>query len=150
MRDKVIAKIVPADAEKCERNETIMETGVKGCAECVVDDSMTAKTVGSGALNVLATPVMLALMEKAAWSSVQPFLEDGESTVGTSLSVAHEAPTPTGMRIRCESELVSIDGRRLTFHVAAFDEAGVIGRGTHERAVIWSDKFQRKADGKMA
>lgn len=106
-----------------------------------------AKTMGSGTLDVFATPAMIALMEKTAWTSVAPYLEAGEGTVGIHLDISHDAPTPLGMTITCESELVEIDGRKLVFSVSAKDEKGtVIGRGTHERFVILEEKFQEKAN----
>lgn len=126
-----------------------METGIKGYAETTVAEAISAKTMGSGALDVLATPAMIALMEKAAWTSVQPFLEDGEGTVGTLMNITHDAPTPLGMKVWCESELTEIDGRKLKFTVTAFDEKGCIGKGTHERFIIKSEKFQTKANEKL-
>lgn len=126
-----------------------METGIKGYAEVTVDETISAKAMGSGALDVLATPAMIALMEKAAWTSVQPFLEDGEGTVGTLMNITHDAPTPLGMKVWCESELVEVDGRKLKFTVTAFDEKGCIGKGNHERFIIKSDKFQKKANEKL-
>lgn len=126
-----------------------METGIKGYAELTVNEANSAKTMGSGALDVLATPAMIALMEKAAWTSVQPFLADGEGTVGTLMNITHDAPTPLGMKVHCESELIEADGRKLKFTVAAFDGKGCIGKGTHERFIIKSEKFQAKANEKL-
>ena len=126
-----------------------METGIKGYAESTVSESNSAKTMGSGALDVLATPAMIALMEKAAWTSVQPYLEKGEGTVGTLMNITHDAPTPLGMKVHCESELTAVEGRKLKFTVTAFDEKGCIGKGTHERFVIKSEKFQKKANEKL-
>ena len=108
----------------------------------------TAKTVGSGLLEVFATPAMIALMEKTASDSVAPYLEEGEGTVGVRLDVVHTAATPIGMTVRCESELVQIDRKRLVFSVVAFDDAGEIGRGTHERFIINNEKFLSKTYAK--
>lgn len=127
-----------------------MEIGIKGLAETVVDHSNTAKFAGSGELEVFATPFMIALMEQAAYSSVAPFLEEGQGTVGTRLNVSHDAATPVGMKVRAESELCELDGRRLVFTVRAYDECGLIGQGTHERFIIKNDKFLAKCNAKKA
>ena len=108
----------------------------------------SAKTMGSGTLDVFATPAMIALMEKTAWKSVAPYLEEGCGTVGTLLNVTHDAPTPLGMKVWCESELTEIDGRRLVFSVAAFDETGKIGGGSHERFIVPNEKYHYKKLGK--
>ena len=126
----------------------MIKAGIKGSQETTVTEANTALAVGSGTLQVFATPAMIALMEKTAWESVAAFLEDGEGTVGTQLNVAHLSATPLGMTIRCESELIEVDGRKLTFKVAAYDETGLIGEGTHERFIVKNEKFQSKADSK--
>lgn len=123
-----------------------METGIKGEVVFTVDASGSAREMGSGALDVLATPKMIAMLEKAAWESVQPFLEEGFGTVGTLMNVTHEAATPFGMKVTCTSELVAIDGKKLTFCVEAFDEKGRIGGGQHERFIVNNDRFQSKTD----
>ncbi len=125
-----------------------METGTKGKMEKVVTPELTAAAVGSGALQVFATPAMIALIEETAWRSVQPQLEEGQGTVGTSLNVRHIAPTPVGMKVTCETTLTVVDGRRLCFDVKVFDERGEIGNGEHERFIITNDKFQAKANAK--
>lgn len=118
--------------------------GIKGFAEREVTKDITALTVGSGGLDVLATAMMIALIEKAARESVQPYLDSGLGTVGTQVNVSHISATPVGMKFRAESELISIDGRKLTFSVAAYDEKCKIGEGTHERFIINDDKFMSK------
>lgn len=125
-----------------------METGIKGQVVFTVDEEGSAKAMGSGALLVLATPKMIAMLEKAAWESVQPFLEEGCGTVGTLMNVTHEAATPLGMQVTCESELIAAEGKKLTFKVQAFDEAGRIGGGLHERFIVQNDRFQEKANRK--
>lgn len=125
-----------------------LDTGIKGKESTIVNESNTAKTVGSGTLDVFATPAMIALMEETAWKSVAGYLEEGCGTVGISLNVTHDAPTPLGMEVTCESELVKVDGRKLTFELKAYDEKGTIGKGTHERFIVNDVKFQEKADGK--
>ncbi len=102
------------------------------------------------ALEVTATPALAALVEKACWQSVAPELDPGCGTVGTKLELAHNAPTPVGMMVRCESELTAVDGRKLTFSAVMYDDAGEVGRATHERFIIQNEKFQKKADAKKA
>lgn len=114
----------------------------------MVSEANSAKTMGSGTLDVFATPAMIALMELTAWKSVAEHLDEGCGSVGTLLNVTHDAPTPLGMKVWCESELVEVDGRRLVFQVEAFDEKGKIGGGRHERFVIQNEKFQAKANKK--
>ena len=104
--------------------------------------------MGSGELNVFATPALAALVEKACWQSVAPELDPGCGTVGTKLELAHNAPTPVGMMVRCESELTAVDGRKLTFSAVMYDDAGEVGRATHERFIIQNEKFQAKANKK--
>ncbi|MCQ2147521.1 MAG: thioesterase family protein [Bacteroidales bacterium] len=125
-----------------------MHTGIKGHTETIVTDEQTALHVGSGSVSVFATPMMIALIEKTASSSVEPFLEEGQSTVGTLVNVSHVSATPVGMKVWCDCELVEIDRRRLVFKVSAFDESGLIGEGVHERFIIDKEKFQAKAEAK--
>ena len=127
----------------------MLTTGIKGKQELVVTKENTAKAMGSGTLEVFATPAMIALMEKTAYESVAPELEEGSGTVGTALNVKHVGASPVGMKITCESELVKVDGRALTFSVKAYDEKGLIGEGEHERFIIYNEKFQAKADAKL-
>ena len=127
-----------------------ISVGLKGRAETVVAEGNTAAAVGSGLLPVFATPQMIALMEGAAVNAVQACLEEDQGTVGTHLDVSHDAATPIGMKVWAEAELSAVDGRKLTFAVAAYDEAGPIGRGTHERFIITPSKFMAKAKGKLA
>ena len=104
-----------------------MKTGIKGFQKEFVTEEKTALAMGSGELAVYATPAMIALMEKAAFSSVAAELDEGQGTVGTLINVSHVSATPCGMEVRCESELIDVDGRRLVFSVKAYDEAGLIG-----------------------
>lgn len=123
----------------------MLTIGIKGSADLLVTERLTAKEVGSGTVAVLATPMMIALMEKTCLLSVRPFLDEGQDTVGTQVHVSHTAATPVGMRVYCDSELIEIDRRRLVFRVTARDAAGVVGEGTHERFVIDTERFQAKA-----
>lgn len=109
---------------------------------------MSAARVGSGLVDVFATPMMVALIEQTCYESVLPYLDEGQGTVGTLVNVAHTAATPIGMRVWCESELVEVDRRRLVFKVKAFDECGPIGEGTHERFIIDTAKFFEKVKAK--
>lgn len=127
----------------------MLEAGIKGKAESVVVKENTAKAMGSGELDVYATPAMIALMEETAYKSVSAELEEGMGSVGTLMNVKHVAASPVGMKITCQTELVQVDGRRLVFQVEAFDEKGLIGEGVHERFIIQNEKFQAKADSKL-
>ena len=126
-----------------------METGIIGKEELIVNEMNTAEALGSGSLAVFATPAMIALMEKTARLSVAPFLEDGQSTVGTLVNVKHLSASPMGMKITCRTELKEIDRRRLVFHVECSDEAGIIGEGEHERFIIDEAKFMAKTEAKL-
>ena len=125
-----------------------LETGIRGEQSVPVTAENTAKTMGSGTLDVFATPALVALAEKTCWMSVAPALAEGDGTVGTKLELEHTAPTPVGMTVTCESELVAVEGRKLTFKVSLHDEKGPVGGGTHERFVIHNDKFAAKAEAK--
>lgn len=123
--------------------------GLKGRAEELVTQERTAAAACSGALPVYGTPFMTALMEKAAWTSIAPYLEAGESTVGTKLDIAHLSATPVGMKVWAESEVTEVDGRRIVLTVTAYDEKGKIGEGSHERFVVVDDRFLAKTAKKL-
>lgn len=127
----------------------MVSAGIKGKKEGLVQEENTAKAVGSGTLRVFATPSMLALMEAAASESVAPYLEAGCGTVGTRLDVRHLSATPVGMKVSAESEVVEVEGKRIVFRVAAYDECGLIGEGLHERVIITEKRFTEKAYGKL-
>ncbi len=126
----------------------MITTGIKGRREQTVTAEMSAARVGSGLVDVFATPMMIALIEQTCNDSVLPHLEAGQGTVGTLVNVTHTSATPIGMRVWCESELVEVDRRRLVFRVKAYDECGPIGEGTHERFVIDTAKFFEKVKSK--
>ena len=135
----------------------MLEAGIKGTKEIMVTYQNTAKPMCSGTLDwallVMVGPLlaaMIALMENTAYESVAAELEEGSGTVGTALNVKHVAATPIGMKVTCETELIKVDGRALTFSVKAFDEKGLIGEGEHERFIVFNEKFQAKADAKLA
>ena len=122
--------------------------GLKGRAETQVTQANTATAACSGALPVFGTPFLCALMEEAAWKSIAPHLEPGQSTVGTRLEITHDAATPVGSAVRAEAEVTAVDRRRITFAVRAFDAAGPIGQGVHERFVVRSEPFLAKAEAR--
>ena len=129
----------------------MLEAGIKNTIDMIVTDEKTAKAVGSGGLEVFATPALIALAEKTAYESVVPYLEEGQGTVGTNIDIKHIAATPVGMRVVCETELMEFDAsnpRRLLFSVNVYDEVEKIAEGTHERFIINNDKFMGKAGGK--
>lgn len=125
-----------------------MNPGIKGHQEQIVTPELTAAHVGSGLAPVFATPMMIALMENTCANSVAPELDAAESTVGTLINITHDAATPVGMKVWCDSELVEVDRRCLVFEVKAFDNAGLIGQGRHERFIINSEKFLAKVNSK--
>ena len=126
-----------------------LRTGLAGRVEIVVADAHTAPHVGSGRVHVLATPVMVNLMEAAALKAVEGMLPAGHQTVGTHLDVTHTAATPVGMRVRACAELVKVDKRTLTFSVYAEDEKERIGAGVHERIIINLERFDQRMQDKL-
>ena len=125
-----------------------LKTGIKNRTEMMVTKEMTADAWGSGGLPVFATPAMIAMMENTAWASVEPYMEEGKTTVGTRIDVSHLSASPVGAHITCESELIEVDRRRLVFKVKASDDAGPIGEGTHERFIIDTGKFMVHTEAK--
>lgn len=120
---------------------------VKSEAITVVNSTNTAVAAGSGSLPVFATPMMIALMEEATCNAVAPLLEEGETTVGTKISVTHDKASATGATVTAFASLDAVDGRRLVFSVSAKDDKGdVIGKGTIERFVVRSDKFMKRVN----
>lgn len=122
----------------------MVSAGQTATATVIVTESNIAKTMKSGSLEVFATPAMCALMEEAALAAVQPYLEEGEGTVGIALSITHEAPTPLGATVTAKATVSAVEGRKITFNIEASDGVGIIGRGTHERFVINNEKFMAK------
>ncbi|MFI3325411.1 MAG: thioesterase family protein [Clostridia bacterium] len=127
----------------------MLNIGLKGKSSTIVCENNTAKTMGSGELDVFATPAMIALMEQAAAKSVKEFLDETQSTVGTLMNVKHLSASPVGANITAESEIIEIDRKRLVFCVKAFDNGGVIGEGIHERFIIDAEKFMSKTLAKI-
>ena len=125
-----------------------METGIKGKKERVVPYEQTAEYISSGLLPVYATPCMIQFMEETSRVSVEPYLAEGQSTVGTSVNIKHLASTFVGCKVTCESELVEIDRRRLVFNVKVYDDKELLGEGVHERFIIDNAKFIARLDVK--
>lgn len=125
--------------------------GLAGRAELVVGTNDTAPRVGSGRVPVLATPVMISVIEAAALDAVEHLLADGKQSLGTHLDVSHLAATPVGMRLTASAELVAVEGRQLIFRVRAEDEADLVSEGTHSRVVVdvarFDARLRRKAAG---
>ncbi|MEA3021201.1 MAG: fluoroacetyl-CoA thioesterase [Alphaproteobacteria bacterium] len=126
-----------------------LPVGRQGTAELVVDDAHTAPRVGSGRVRVLATPVMINLMEAAALDAVEALLPAGHQSLGIKLDVSHHAATPVGMRIVATARLTGVEGRRLRFEVEARDEKETIGGGTHERVVVNVERFDERVQKKL-
>ena len=126
----------------------MLSVGIKGNLERTVTEDLTAEALGSGLLPVFATPAAVALAEETAWRSVAGELEEGQGTVGTLMELAHMAATPLGMKVRCETELVEVDRRKLVFTVKIYDEKEKVADGRHERFIIDNAKFLSKAESK--
>ena len=122
--------------------------GLKGTVKETVNENNTAEKVGSGSLPVFATPMMVALMEKAACKALENNLDEGSTTVGTKVDVEHVAATPVGMEVTVTATVTAVDGRKISFSVEAFDEAGLIGKGAHDRFVVGAEKFIAKTYAK--
>ena len=121
-----------------------IKIGTIGTAETIVTKENTAVAVGSGSLPVFSTPMMTALMEKAAYNAIAEFLENDETTVGTMLNITHDRATPEGIAIKATATVTEINGREIVFDVIAEDKSGNIGKGTHKRFVVYAEKFMSK------
>ena len=127
-----------------------MNIGDKFTVKITVGECDTAKALGSGTLLVLATPRMIALMEECAYKCIGESLETGSTSVGTLMNVKHLSATPVGMEVSATAEVTEIDGRRVAFKVEAYDEAGMIGEGVHERFIVFEEKFVSKTYAKLS
>ena len=123
--------------------------GLKGSAAIVVGEEHTAPRIGSGRVHVLATPVMINVMEAAALAAVEHLLPPGHQSLGTHLNVGHYAATPVGMRLRGTAEVTKIDGRNIEFRVEAHDDAERVGDGTHVRVVVNVERFDQRVQRKL-
>lgn len=122
----------------------MLEAGLKKTITLTVTEELTADKVGSGALKVYSTPMMIAAMENCCLSCVAPYLEEGNTTVGTLVNVTHDAASPLGAVIEVECTLTAVERRKLTFEVVAKCGEQIIGKGTHERFIVNADKFMAK------
>ncbi len=125
-----------------------LSPGLKAEVRRRVTPEITARHLGSGNVEVLATPAMIALMEQAAVQAVDPLLPPGQKTVGVVVDVKHVAPTPVGMEVRAVAELVEVDGRKLLFKVEAYDEKEKVGEGLHRRVIIDVEQFAARVSAK--
>jgi predicted thioesterase len=126
-----------------------LPAGLSGSAELVVGEQHTAPRVGSGRIRVLATPVMINLIEAAALAAVEQSLPEEHQSLGTHLDITHIAATPVGMRVRATAEVLRVEGRTIYFRVKAEDEREVIGEGTHERVVVNVQRFDQRVQAKL-
>jgi len=127
----------------------LLKPGLMGEKAIIVSEEHTAPHVGSGVVPVLATPVMVNLLEAAALAAVEKFLPAGYQTLGTVLNVRHFAATPVGLKVRAFAELTAVDGRTLTFALKAEDAVEIIGEGTHERVVVNVARFEQRVKKKL-
>jgi len=123
--------------------------GMKGEAAALVEKEDTAQSVGSGSLLVYATPCMAALMEGAACAAIEEALPQGQTSVGTALNLEHTSATPVGLEVRAEAEVTAVEGKKISFAITAFDEAGEIGEATHTRVLVNSERFLEKTYQKL-
>ena len=126
-----------------------LNIGIENTVSAKVNDTNTALAMGSGGLKVLATPAVSALMEKAAFELIQPYLEEGITTVGTMISLEHISASPIGADITAKAVLTSFEGRKFCFDISAFDNAGLIAQGKHERFSVKTESFMKRTDAKI-
>jgi predicted thioesterase len=123
--------------------------GTVGEGRIIVTEEITAVKMGSGTLPVFATPAMILFIEKTASESIMPFLQEGESTVGTLLEIKHSAPSVVGMEVFCTTKISKVEGSKIIFEVSVWDSGGEVGSGRHERFLINNEKFMKKAASKI-
>jgi fluoroacetyl-CoA thioesterase len=129
--------------------EDKIAAGLRGSAALTVGEVHTAPSIGSGKVRVLATPVMINLIEAAALDAVEHLLPAGYQSLGTHLNVRHIAATPVGMRVTATAEVLRVEGRTVDFRVEARDEKDLIGEGTHQRVVVNVAKFDQRVQRKL-
>ncbi|WP_270324358.1 thioesterase family protein [[Eubacterium] hominis] len=117
--------------------------------EITVTDDLLACHVGSGIVNVYATPMMIALMENTACECLNPFLDEGETSVGVMMNTTHDAATPAGMKVSVTAEITAVDRKKVSFSIIAKDEKDIIGKASHDRFVVVKEKFETKAQSKL-
>jgi len=128
---------------------TSLKPGLRATSELVVGPEHTAASVGSGKVGVLATPVMINVIEAAALAAVEPHLPEGHQSLGTHLDVSHTAATPVGMKVTATAEVTAVDGRQVELAVRAADEVEEIGSGTHTRVIVNIAKFDARVARKL-
>lgn len=124
-------------------------TGLNGQAEMTVTSADTALAMGSGSLEVLSTPRVAALMERAACLALEGHLEPGQTSVGTYLALEHTAPTPVGAEVWTKAAVTAVNGREIVFEITAADTAGPIATAEHKRVLVWSERFTQKAKARV-
>jgi predicted thioesterase len=134
---------------KAEMDLSALKEGLQGTAAITVGAEHTAPRVGSGKVHVLATPVMINMMEAAALDAIEALLPEGHQSLGTHLNVGHYAATPVGMRLRATALVTRIDGRTVEFRVEAFDDKERVGDGTHTRVVVNVARFDARVQRKL-
>ena len=125
-----------------------VKAGLKGRVDLTVGDEHTAPSVGSGAIHVLGTPVMINLMEAAALDAAEHLMPEGHQSLGIHVNISHVAATPIGMKVHATAEVTAVEGNRIRFRVEAHDEAEMIGEGTHERVVVNVERFDKRVQKK--
>jgi fluoroacetyl-CoA thioesterase len=128
----------------------VVKEGLAGTAAIVVGEEHTAPSIGSGRVRVLATPVMINLMEAAALDAIERLLPPGHQSLGTHLNVGHYAATPVGMGLRASAVVTKVDGRTVEFRVEAFDDKERVGDGTHTRVVVNVERFDQRVQRKLS
>jgi predicted thioesterase len=136
--------------EKTMSSTDNLKVGMRGVSALPVAEEHTAPRVGSGRVHVLATPVMINVIEAAALAAIEHLLPEGYQSLGTRLDIRHFAATPVGMRVRAEVEVEKVEGRTVTFRVSVADEKEPIGDGTHERMVVNVSRFDVRVQDKVA
>jgi len=131
------------------RDLSALKEGLTGSANIIVGEEHTAPSIGSGRVRVLATPVMINLMEAAALDAIERLLPPGHQSLGTHLNVGHYAATPVGMGLRASAVVTRVDGRTIEFRVEAFDEKERVGDGTHTRVVVNVERFDQRVQRKL-
>ena len=129
---------------------SILKEGLTGTAAIVVSEEHTAPSIGSGRVHVLATPVMINVMEAAALDAIEGLLPPGYQSLGTHLDVRHYAATPVGMGLRASAVVTRVDGRTVEFRVEAFDDKERVGDGTHARVVVNVERFDQRVQRKLS
>lgn len=126
-----------------------IKVGLKHEVEIVVEKEDVAKVMGSGTVEVMATPKMIALMENAAYKAIDEYIGEDNVTVGTHMDAKHLAATPVGMKVRAIAEVIEVEGKKIVFKVEAYDEKDIIGKGKHTRFIVNEKKFTKAAYDKL-